>query len=158
MFSPCVRRISWRREWLPTPVCLPGKFHGQRSLAGYSLWSCKKLDSTERPTHKESSRDKYTIHLILPLSMFFSHIMHSSLTPNYQPIYLYIHIIIIFQWLSGKESTCNAGDVSSIPGSGSSPWRREWQPTSVFFPGKLCGWKSLVDYSPKSHKESDRTE
>ena len=136
MFSPCVRRISWRREWLPTPVCLPGKFHGQRSLAGYSLWSCKKLDSTERPTHKESSRDKYTIHLILPLSMFFSHIMHSSLTPNYQPIYLYIHIIIIFQWLSGKESTCNAGnvgDAASIPGSGRSPGEGNGSPLQYSF-------------------------
>jgi len=26
----------WRREWLPTPVVLPGEFHGQRSLAAYS--------------------------------------------------------------------------------------------------------------------------
>ena len=30
--------ISWRREWLPTPVFLPGKSHGQRSLAGYHPW------------------------------------------------------------------------------------------------------------------------
>ena len=35
---PCswVRKIPWRREWQPTPVFLPGKSHGQRSLAGYS--------------------------------------------------------------------------------------------------------------------------
>ena len=30
--------IPWRREWLPIPVFLPGKFHGQRSMAGYSSW------------------------------------------------------------------------------------------------------------------------
>ena len=35
-FSPWVRKIPWRREWQPTPVFLPGEFHGQRSLAGYS--------------------------------------------------------------------------------------------------------------------------
>ena len=29
-------KIPWRREWLPTPVFLPGEFHGQRSLVGYS--------------------------------------------------------------------------------------------------------------------------
>ena len=29
----------WSREWLPTPVFLPVKFHGQRSLTGYSSWS-----------------------------------------------------------------------------------------------------------------------
>ena len=40
----------WRRQWHPTPVFLPGKFHGQRSLVGYSLWSCKELDTTEH-TH-----------------------------------------------------------------------------------------------------------
>jgi len=30
-----------RRAWQPTPVFLPGKFHGQRSLGGYSPWSCR---------------------------------------------------------------------------------------------------------------------
>ena len=33
-FDPWVGKIPWRREWLPTPVLLPGKFHGQRSLVG----------------------------------------------------------------------------------------------------------------------------
>ena len=37
--------INWRRKWQPTPVFLPGEFHGQRSLAGYSPWSRKELDS-----------------------------------------------------------------------------------------------------------------
>ena len=35
-FDPWVRKIPWSRKWQPTPVFLPGKFHGQRSLAGYS--------------------------------------------------------------------------------------------------------------------------
>ena len=38
VFDPWVRKIPWRREWLPTPVSSPGEFHGQRSLAGYSPW------------------------------------------------------------------------------------------------------------------------
>ena len=33
-----VRKIPWRRKWQPTPVFLPGKSHGQRSLVGYSPW------------------------------------------------------------------------------------------------------------------------
>ena len=37
-FIPWVRKIPWRREWQPTPVFLPGKSHGQRSLAGHSPW------------------------------------------------------------------------------------------------------------------------
>ena len=37
----------WRRTWQPTPVFLPGKFHGQRSLVGYSPLGCKESDITE---------------------------------------------------------------------------------------------------------------
>ena len=40
-FDPLVRKIPWRREWLPAPVFLPGEFHGQRSLVGYSPWVAK---------------------------------------------------------------------------------------------------------------------
>ena len=34
-------RSPWSRKWQPTPVLLPGKSHGQRSLAGYSPWSLR---------------------------------------------------------------------------------------------------------------------
>ena len=37
-FSPWAGKIPWRRKWQPTPVLLPGKSHGRRSLAGYSPW------------------------------------------------------------------------------------------------------------------------
>ena len=37
-------------------------------------------------------------------------------------------------------------------------WRREWQPTPVFLPGKLHGQRNLEVYSPWGHKESDTTE
>ena len=40
-FSHWVRKIPWRRKWQPTPIFLPGKSHGQRSLAGYSAWGRK---------------------------------------------------------------------------------------------------------------------
>ena len=40
-------KIPWRRKWLPTPVFLPGEFHGQKTLAGYSPWGCKGSDTTE---------------------------------------------------------------------------------------------------------------
>ena len=46
-FSPWVRKIPWRRAWQPTPVFLPGKFHGQRSLEGYSLLGHKESGMTE---------------------------------------------------------------------------------------------------------------
>ena len=40
-FDPWVGKIPWKREWQPTPVFLPGEFHGQRSLAGNSPWDRK---------------------------------------------------------------------------------------------------------------------
>ena len=46
----------------------------------------------------------------------------------------------VAQWV--KESACNTGDAGSIP------WRRAWRPTPVFLPGKSCGQRSLVGYSP----------
>ena len=48
--DPWVGKISWRREWLPTPVFLLGKPSGQRNLAGYSPWGHKESDMTERLT------------------------------------------------------------------------------------------------------------
>ena len=44
---PMLGRFYWRRQWHPTPVLLPGKPHGQKSLAGYSPWGCNELDMTE---------------------------------------------------------------------------------------------------------------
>ena len=48
--NPWVRKIPWKREWLPTPVFLPGEVHGQRSLVSYSHWGCRESDKTEQLT------------------------------------------------------------------------------------------------------------
>ena len=42
-----VRKDPWRRAGQSTPVFLFGKSHGERSLAGFSPWGCKELDTTE---------------------------------------------------------------------------------------------------------------
>ena len=42
-----IRESLQRRQWKPTPILLPGKSHGQRSLVGCSPWSCWELDTTE---------------------------------------------------------------------------------------------------------------
>ena len=41
-------KAIWRRQWHPTPVLLPGKSHGQRSLVGCSPWGCDESDPTEQ--------------------------------------------------------------------------------------------------------------
>ena len=58
-----VGKMPWGREWQPTPVSLPGEFHGQRSLAGFSPWGRKELDMIERlSTHNLNEREKTKIH------------------------------------------------------------------------------------------------
>ena len=56
--NPWVGKIPWRRKWQPTPVFLPGKSHGPRSLVGYCPWGHKESDTTER------------LHFLLYLSNF----------------------------------------------------------------------------------------
>ena len=57
-FDPWVGKIAWRREWLPTPVFLPRKFHGQGSLVGYSLWDWKESGTTEWLSHTHTHSSK----------------------------------------------------------------------------------------------------
>ena len=55
-FDPWVGKIPWKRKWSPTPVFLPRKFNGQRSLAGYSPWGGKRIGhnlATKPPNHYE---------------------------------------------------------------------------------------------------------
>ena len=145
-----VRSLGWKDPWRRklTPIFLPGKFHGQRSLVTYSPWGLRiRHDWTHTHTHT------HTIILIIRFFRF----PDSSV---------------------GKESTCNAEDPSLIPGSGRSagerigyllqyswasfvaqlvknlpamwetwvwslrwedPWRKERLPTPVFWPGEFHG-------------------
>ena len=59
--------------------------------------------------------------------------------------------------LSGKESVCQGRRETQEtwvqPWGGHVHWRRKWQPTPVFLPGKSHGQRGLVDYSPWGCKE-----
>ena len=61
MQETCARYLGWenplRRNWQLTPGLLPGEFHGQRSLVGYSPWDPQELDMTKRPTHTRWKRE-----------------------------------------------------------------------------------------------------
>ena len=58
----------WRREWLPTPVSLPGEFHGMGSLEGYTPWGHKESDMTERLTLSLS---------VVPMLLILGHTMEN---------------------------------------------------------------------------------
>ena len=62
-FDLWVGKFPWRREWQSIPVFLPGKSHGQRSLAGYRPGGCKELNRTEWLTkHTHFSGGRYIHH------------------------------------------------------------------------------------------------
>ena len=55
--DPWVGKMPWKRKWQLTPVVLPRKSHGQRSLVGYRPWGLKELDMTEQLSLTHSLQD-----------------------------------------------------------------------------------------------------
>ena len=68
-FNPWVGKIPWSRKWQPTPVFLPQKFHGQRSLVGYSPWGNKESLSHTHLVYIVSKQNEWNkcIHAYIPL-------------------------------------------------------------------------------------------
>ena len=66
-FDPWVGKIHWRRKWHPTPVFLPGKSHGQRSLVGYSPWGCKRVRHDLATKTTTTQQHTSYVKLILPV-------------------------------------------------------------------------------------------
>ena len=63
-----------------------------------------------------------------------------------------MNLYVLPLWLRGKESACQCRRGRFNPWAGKISWRRKWQPTPVFLPGKSNGQRSLVGYSPWGHK------
>ena len=61
--------FGWSRKWQPTLVFLPGEFHGQRSLAGYSPWGCKESDMTKQLSLTDAFNDIPTPYLTSPTAL-----------------------------------------------------------------------------------------
>ena len=64
----------------------------------------------------------------------------------------------LLRWRSGEESAWQCKRHGFNPRVEKVPWRRKWQPTPGFLPGKPHGQRNLVGYSPRGHKESDAAE
>ena len=76
----------WRRKWQPTPVLLPGKSHGWRSLIGYRPWGRKESDTTEQ-LHFTSTSGLALAYIVLLqkwlMICFCSEISKLKLKPSY---------------------------------------------------------------------------
>ena len=82
-FNSWIRKIPWRRKWKPTPVFLPGKSEGQRSLVGCSPWGPKKVghNLAIKTTTKFNSTTK-----IFQRSSLFSMVFNSLGTGSHSPL------------------------------------------------------------------------
>ena len=96
------------------------------------------------------------LELILVMIHFRSIILIESLD-----IWISVQSLCFPDGTGGKESACQYRRHKRCwfnPWVGKIPWRRAWQPTSVFLPGESDGQRSLEGYSPYSRKELDMTE
>jgi len=74
------------------------------------------------------------------LTLFYTH------THTY--IHKHTHKYVLSWWLNGKEPVCQCRRCRFDPWIRNIPWRRKWQPTPVFLPGKPHEQRSLVGFSP----------
>ena len=86
LLDPWVRKIPCRREWQLTPVFLPGEFHGQRSLAGYSPWGLTESETTEGLTLSLSllSLPLSVLLIVSHLDRLFTHSFVHSFTHSFK--------------------------------------------------------------------------
>ena len=131
----------WRRQWHPTPVLLPGKSHGWRSLVGCSPWGREESDTTERlPCHfslscfgegngnplqcscLENPRDGGALWAaVYGVTQSQTWLKRLSSNSNSNDVYYEAFQVVLVV----KNPPASAGDVRdmcSIPGSGRSPW------------------------------------
>ena len=104
-------------------------------------------------TKLELDPDKLALDCVLIIKSY-----SASLRANLSPFCRWENKIPRGWWLSGKESACQCRRHGVDPWLGKISWRRKWQPTPVFLPGKPHGQKSLLGHSPWDHKDSEMTE
>ena len=90
-------------------------------------------------------------------SLLNSSFIHSLSVCPFSALWGKLHIEGLPKWLSGKEPTCQCRRCGFDPWVGKIPWKRKWQATPVFLPGKSHGQRSLVGYRPWGRKRVRHT-
>ena len=132
------RADPWRGKWQPAPVFLVGKYSGQGSLVGNISQGHKRV------RHNLATKDQITLSICPTLSS--PGVSTSSFSTSPFLPYRYFFFCLSFLFWTWKLLTLRV------------MWRKEWQSTAVFLPGKFHGQRSLAGYSPWGHQKSDRPE
>ena len=105
-----VGKIPWRREWQPTPVFLPGVFHGQRSLVGYSPWGRKESDTTEQLTLSLVVKLWNLNSFYIIIEDFWAKVASGMRT----------------DWCQRQGDSCQQPQVHTGQSGGAATWRQAW--------------------------------
>ena len=126
------QKDPWRRKWQPTSVFLPMKSHGQRSLVDYSLWGSKRIrhDLMTKWQQQGMLTKGYTV--------------YKKISNNTVELDLNQKNTLVFPVAQQvKKNLPAVQERQANPWVGKIPWRRKWQPTTVFQPEKSHGQGSL---------------
>ena len=116
---------EWRRQWHPTPVLLPGKSHGWRSLVGCSPWGRSRLSDFTFTFHFHALEKEMATHC-----SGLAWRIPGTAEPGGLPS-MGLHSRTRLKWLSSSSSSqCRRQRFH--PWVRKIPWRRKWQPTIVF--------------------------
>ena len=100
--DPRVRKILWRRKWLPTPVLLPVKSHGRRSLVGYSPLGCEESDTTEQLNWTELNIPLYiSVYTTSSLSWWSFRLLLYLAVINSAAVNIGVHVSFWIMFFSG---------------------------------------------------------
>ena len=105
-FSSWVGKIPYWKEWLPTPIFLPGVFHGRRRPAGCSRWGHEESDMTERLTHSHTKTIENSTYVY-----YFYKIRFSEVSKFY-------HIISLCVCVCVRAHAC----MCSVMSDSAAPW------------------------------------
>ena len=162
-----VRPLGWEdpleKEMACTPVLLPGKSHGWRSLVGGSPWGRTELDTTER------------LHFHFSLSCIGErngNLLQCSCLENprdgeawWAAVYgvaqsqtrlKWLSVVLVLAQMAKHLTTMRETQVRPL--GWEDPLEKEMACIPVLLPGKSHGRRSMVGYSPWGRKESDTTE
>ena len=114
----------------------------EKEMATHSSILVWEIPWTEEPSRLQSMGSKRVG------QTWFSHgVSKSQIGLRDFAFVLYTHYYGLPTWLSGKETACQCRRLKFDPRVGKIPWRRKWQPTPVFSPGKSHGQRNLIGYS-----------
>ena len=129
--------------WAPTYAQFPHRQHPAPPwYTVYSLWTYTDMSKTSR----------VRVYLRVPPLVCTCH--------GFRRLFLMTYTVILRQY-SGKESICQCRRCKRCKFNlwlRKTPWRRTWQPTPVFLPGKFHRERGLEGLQSMGHKELDTTE